>query len=266
MSNLEDNQLEVNGDIHEDNAQHSNIQNPFAENEHIVLSDTNENGTITGVLNTPVPISTSAEQTVGIEIINEEPPSTFSSKIKKIIYPLLTPIFKLVKYCQSLLSNLSDKINIQSSYKYFLIFLALGMLFFFFTLFYIPFFIFNPGKLLRLLSLGNIFIMLSFLFHYGSKDFFAFILDEKRVYIVLSHIFLMIFSLFFSLFIGGYFLQLLLDILLCSTTIMFVLTLVPGGQGGISGIKNMLLGPLFFFFNTFKGKIFGESSISDLPQ
>ena len=265
MSNIEDNQIELNGDIHLDNAQNPNIQNPFAENEHIILNDTKENEPIADVVNKPVPISTSAEQTVGIEIIHEEPPSTFSSKIKNILNPLLTPFFKLGKYCQSLISNFSEKVNIQSSYKYFLIFLALGMLFFFFALFYVPFFILYPGKLLRLLSLGNIFIMLSFLFHYGSKDFFAFILDEKRVYIVLGHIFLMVFSLFFSIFIGGYFLQLLLDVLLCSTTVMFVLTLVPGGQGGIQGIKNMLLGPLFFFYNTFKGKIFGESNI-DLPQ
>ena len=264
MSNIGDSQIDVNGDLHEDNAK--NAQNTFSDNEHIILNDGNENEGIANVVNTPVAISTSEEQTVGIEIIHEEPPSSFFSKIKNVLNPLLTPFYKLGKFLQSLISDLSDKVNIQSSYKYFLIFLALGMLFFFFSLFYIPFFIFNPGKLLRLLSFGNIFIMLSFLFHYGSKDFFAFILEEKRVFIVLSHIFLMLFGLFFSLFIGGYFIQLLLDILLCSTTIMFVLTLVPGGQSGISGIKNMLLGPLFFLFTTIKRKIFGDSSISDLAQ
>ena len=264
MSSIGDSQIDVNGDLHEDNAK--NAQNTFSDNEHIILNDGNENEGIANVVNTPVAISTSEEQTVGIEIIHEEPPSSFFSKIKNVLNPLLTPFYKLGKFLQSLISDLSDKVNIQSSYKYFLIFLALGMLFFFFSLFYIPFFIFNPGKLLRLLSFGNIFIMLSFLFHYGSKDFFAFILEEKRVFIVLSHIFLMLFGLFFSLFIGGYFIQLLLDILLCSTTIMFVLTLVPGGQSGISGIKNMLLGPLFFIFTSIKGKIFGDSSISDLAQ
>ena len=126
----------------------------------------------------------------------------------------MTYFLKFGKYFQNLISKLSEKINIQSSYKYFLIFLALGLLFIFFAMIYIPFVIFNPGKLLRLLSLGNIFIMLSFLFHYGSKDFFAFVVDEKRTCIMFGYISLMLCSLFVSLIIGGYFLQLLLDILL----------------------------------------------------
>ena len=140
MSNIGDSQIDVNGDLHEDNAK--NAQNTFSDNEHIILNDGNENEGIANVVNTPVAISTSEEQTVGIEIIHEEPPSSFFSKIKNVLNPLLTPFYKLGKFLQSLISDLSDKVNIQSSYKYFLIFLALGMLFFFFSLFYIPFFIF----------------------------------------------------------------------------------------------------------------------------
>ena len=79
---------------------------------------------------------------------------------------------------------------------------------------------------------------------------------------MISHIIFMLCSLFVSLLIGGYFLQLLLDIILCITTVMFVLTLIPGGQGGISGIKTMLISPLMLVFNSFKGKIFGDNSNS----
>ena len=107
--------------------------------------------------------------------------------------------------------------------------------------------------------------MLSFLYYYGSKDFFAFLIDQNRTGIMFSHILLILCSLFVSLIIGGYFLQLLLDIALCITTVMFVLTLIPGGQGGISGIKNMLISPIMITFNLIKGKIFGDNS-SILPQ
>ena len=47
---------------------------------------------------------------------------------------------------------------------------------------------------------------------------------------------------------------------------MFILTLLPGGQEGIAGIKRMLISPLLLLFNSFKGKIFGESNGSTLPK
>ena len=42
------------------------------------------------------------------------------------------------------------------------------------------------------------------------------------------------------LFGGGYFIQFLLDFVLGITTIMFILTLLPGGKGGVTAIKNMM--------------------------
>ena len=51
------------------------------------------------------------------------------------------------------------------------------------------------------------------------------------------------------------------------TTIMFILTLLPGGKGGISAIKNILMGPGFFIWNKIKSKIFGDNyGDSVLPQ
>ena len=78
----------------------------------------------------------------------------------------------------------------------------------------------------------------------------------------------MCFSFVISIFIGGYFLQFILDFILGITTVMFILTLIPGGRGGISAIKNMIFGPGLFLFNNIKGKIFGDNSNngSVLPQ
>ena len=108
-------------------------------------------------------------------------------------------------------------------------------------------------------------IMLSFLYYYGSKDFFAFLVDKKRTGVMFGHVSGVFCSLIVSLFIGGYFLQLLLDCVLSITTIMFILTLIPGGQGGIAGIQRMLISPLVLLYSTFKGKIFGDNN-SVLPQ
>ena len=211
------------------------------------------------MVNSPVPIS-SSEQISNKE--EGEESSQFVQKMKTFLRPVTNQFLKLGTIFQNYLSKLSEKIQIQQSYKYFFIFLALGLLLLFFALLCIPFVIFNPGKLLRLLSFGNIFIMLSFLFYYGSKDFFAFLIDPKRTGVMFGHIVGLFGSLFVSLFIGGYFLQLLLDVVLCITTVMFILTLIPGGQEGIAGIKRMLISPLMLLISTFKGKIFGDANAS----
>ena len=252
----EDNNSDENANTHEDTA-NSNSQNPFNENEQISFNDTNEG--VANVVNSPVPIS-SSEQISNKE--EGEESSQFVQKMKTFLRPVTNQFLKLGTIFQNYLSKLSEKIQVQQSYKYFFIFLALGLLLLFFALLCIPFVIFNPGKLLRLLSFGNIFIMLSFLFYYGSKDFFAFLIDPKRTGVMFGHIVGLFGSLFVSLLIRGYFLQLLLDVVLCITTVMFILTLIPGGQEGIAGIKRMLISPLMLLISTFKGKIFGDANAS----
>lgn len=259
----EDSNLDVNNNTNENEYKNTKAKKPFYENDQSSFNDSNE--TVPNVVNTPVSISSSSEQISSFENMNENN-SNFLSKLKGIFSPITNQFLRLGKYFQSLIAKLSNKISVQQSYKYFLIFLALGLLLLFFSLLCIPFVIFNPGKLLRLLTFGNIFIMLCFLFYYGSKDFFAFLVDQKRTCIMFSHISGVIISLFVSLFIGGYFLQFLLDFILCITTVMFILTLIPGGEGGIAGIKRMLISPLKLLFNSFKGKIFGESNDSGLPK
>ena len=251
-------------DLKSDNP-HENIQTPpFNENENIILNDTQES--TANVINKPVPIVNSTE--INSNINNNSGNELNPSILNFIISFLKSPFLKVGKSVQNLLSKLSEKIQIQSSYKYFLIFLALGILFFFFAFLCLPFIIFNPGKFLRLLTLGNIFIILSFLFYYGSKDFFAFLIDENRTGVVFAHLSSICFSFFISIFVGGYFIQFLLDFVLGITTIMFILTLLPGGKGGVAAIKNMIFGPGWFLLNSLKGKIFGDNGNngSVLPQ
>ena len=251
-------------DLKIDNSQENNQTPPFNENENIILNDSPESSA--NVVNKPVPIVNSTE--INSIINNNNSGNEINPSILSVIISYLkAPFLKVGKSVQNLISKLSEKIQIQSSYKYFLIFLALGFLFFFFAFLSLPFIIFNPGKFLRLLTFGNIFIMLSFLFYYGSKDFFAFLIDENRTGVVFAHLSSMCFSFFISIFVGGYFIQFLLDFLLGITTIMFILSLLPGGRGGIAAIKNMIFGPGWLLLNSIKGKIFGDNNNgSVLPQ
>ena len=242
-----------------------NIQPPaFNENEKIILNDSTNPSS--GVVNQPVEITSSTEIESNKNINNNESELN-PSKLKVIFSFIKTPFLKVGKSVQNLISKLADKIQVQSSYKYFLIFLALSLFFFFFAFLCLPFIIFNPGKCLRLLTLANIFAMISFLFYYGSKDFFAFLIDENRTGVVFAHLLSVVFSFFISIFIGGYFLQFLLDFILGITTIMFILTLIPGGRTGISALKNMIFGPGLFILNNIKNKISGnDNNGSVLPQ
>ena len=234
--------------------QENNQIAPFKENENIILDDSSSPSS--EVINQPVPIMTSTE----LESISNTETELNPSKLKVGLEYLKTPFLKLGKSVQNLISKLSNKIQVQSSYKYFLIFLVLSLFFFFLSFLCFPLVLFNPGRYLRLLTFGNIFIMISFLFYYGSKDFFAFLVDEKRTGVVFAHFSSMCFSFFISIFIGGYFIQLILDFVLSITTIMFILSLLPGGSKGISAIKNMVFGPGWFLLNNLKGKIFGDNN------
>ena len=169
-------------DLKSETPQEITQTHPFNENENIILNDTQELSA--NVINKPVPIVNSSE--INTNINNNSGNELNRSILSVLISYLKTPFLKVGKSVQNLLSKLSEKIQIQSSYKYFLIFLGLGILFFFFAFLCLPFIIFNPGKFLRLLTFGNIFIMLSFLFYYGSKDFFAFLIDENRTGVVFA--------------------------------------------------------------------------------
>jgi hypothetical protein len=242
-----------------DESANSTGNSTFNENQPIVVND--QNDSVADVINKPVPITSSSEQPEKKAEENGEPMSIIY-KLKQILSPVTSQFLKVGKFCQSQILKLSEKIQVQSSYKYFVIFLVIGLIILFFALFTIPFVIFSPGKLLRLLSFGNIMIMTSFFFFYGSKDFFAFLVDQNRTGVMFGHLLGVFSGLFVSLFIGGYFLQLVLDCVLCITTVMFILTLIPGGQGGISAIKRMLISPMMLLLNNFRGSISNNSNQS----
>ena len=152
---------------------------------------------------------------------------------------------------QSSLLGLTERLQIQPNMKLFLLCFLICCFNFFSCLMSLPFIFLSPSQLLSKLSFGNIILILSFLFYYGSSRFFGFLRDGRRFKITLIHLILIIFGLCLPMF-RGYFLSFLLDLALITTTIMFLLTIIPGGQSGINAIQGSLYSMFFEIFKRFK--------------
>ncbi len=157
----------------------------------------------------------------------------------------------LLNSAQNYLLGLTDRMQIQSNMKLFLLCLIICGFNFFSCLISLPFIFISPYKLLSSLSFGNILLILSFLFYYGSRRFFGFLREPKRFRISLLHLILIILGLCVPMF-RGYFLSFLLDLALIITTAMFILTILPGGQNGINAIQGSLYSLFFELFKRFK--------------
>ena len=141
---------------------------------------------------------------------------------------------------QNYLLGLTERLQISPNMKFFLLCLLICGFNFFFCLMSLPFIFLSPSKILSYLSFGNILLILSLLFYYGSNRFFGFLRDGKRFKITLIHILFVVCGLFFPMF-QGYIFSFILDIALIITTVMFLLTIIPGGQRGINAIQGSLL-------------------------
>ena len=150
---------------------------------------------------------------------------------------------------QNYLLNLTERLQLSSNIKISLICLLICGVNFFLLLMSFPMIFISPSKILGYLSFGNILLIMSLLFYYGSNRFFGFLRDNKRFKIALIHILLIICGLFFPMF-QGYIFSFLLDLALIFTTAMFVLTIIPGGQSGVNAMQSSLfsLMPKLFKF------------------
>ncbi len=149
---------------------------------------------------------------------------------------------------QNYFLGLTNRLQIQSNMKLFLLCLVICGFNLFSCLISLPFIFLSPSQLLSKLSFFNMLLILCFLFYYGSNRFFGFLRDSKRFRITIIHLFLIILGFCLPMF-RGYILSFLLDLALIITTIMFILTIMPGGQRGINAIQGSLYS---LFFEIFK--------------
>ena len=115
----------------------------------------------------------------------------------------------------------------------------------------LPIFLLSPAKFLFLFTLGDGFILFSFLFYYGSKEFINLFNNDNNRLIISMLIFSTIIGFIISCN-GHYFISLCFAIYQMIFSIMFVLTIVPYGQYGINAMNNVLISPFKKIANVIK--------------
>ena len=178
-------------------------------------------------------------------VINDEETGLQNNNLHR---PLTNNLFNRL---QNYLLGLTERLRITPNMRLFLLCLLVCGFNFFLCLMSFPMIFISPSRILGYLSFGNILLILSLLFYNGSNKFFGFLRDNKRFKITLIHMLLIISGLFFPMF-QGYIFSFILDWALIITTVMFILTMIPGGQSGINAIQGSLLSILSQFFKNSK--------------
>lgn len=132
--------------------------------------------------------------------------------------------------------KLLSYIEVEKSYTSFFIVLGLGGFVLFLSMLFFPLAFIRPQKFVSLFSLGSFLTILSFIFIYGTKEYFKMLFNSSRA--LLSGLY------FASIFIGIYFsftdtwmiISHICIILQFITLITFVLSFLPGGSAGINFI------------------------------
>jgi hypothetical protein len=146
-------------------------------------------------------------------------------------------------------SNIKDTIEVQTSYKSFFITLAIGLVFIFLSLIFLPLVAISPYKFLFLFSTGSVIIVASFIFIYGTSEYFQMLFSKERFIFTIFYIVSILLGIY-SGFIKEYYILSLICVLVQMTTlIIFVLSFIPGGKSGITFILNMLATPIKNLFN-----------------
>lgn len=149
--------------------------------------------------------------------------------------------------------NVSNSIEVEKSYKSFFITIAIGFGFLALSLIFLPFVILQPQKFLSLFSIGSLFVLGSFIFIHGTKEYFTMLFDTKRKFFTIAYLISLLLGFYYA-FIKGYFLiSLICTAVQLVTLIIFTLSFIPGGNSGIALILSMLQSPALNMISKFRG-------------
>jgi len=127
-------------------------------------------------------------------------------------------------------------IEVEVSYTYFFIVLLIGAAILFLSLLFLPVAIINPKKFVSLFSLGSLVTITSFIFLYGTKEFFSKLFDSGRRILTILYLASIVIGLFFSFTDSYTIISHICAVFQLITLITFVLSFIPGGHLGISFI------------------------------
>lgn len=140
-------------------------------------------------------------------------------------------------------------IEVEKSYKYFILLLTIGVFLTFFSLMFLPLVILSPSKFVSLFSLGSIIILSSFIFLHGTKDFIFMLFSKERYVYSLLYILSLCVGIYFAVINPYFIICLICAVIQLITLIIFSLSFIPGGGAGINFFLGFLWSPIKNIFN-----------------
>ena len=154
-------------------------------------------------------------------------------------------------------NKIIEKLEVERNILLFILLILIGIGLIIFSFFLLPMIMISPGKFSFCYAVGSVFILISFLFLVGTRNYVLKILDNKRIFISISFILSIFIGIGFSLG-HHYFISLICSGVQLISMIMFILTFIPGGRAGIDCIKRTLSSPFT--------KLFINKAKSDLNE
>ena len=158
--------------------------------------------------------------------------------------------------CRDKLANkIIEKLEVERSIGIFSVLICIGIGLIILSFFLLPIVLVSPKKFSFCFAVGAIFVLISFLFLVGTKNYVNKIMDNKRIFISISFILSIFIGIGFSLG-NHYFISLICSGVQLISMVMFVLTFIPGGRAGIDCIKKALSSPFTkLFINKAKSEL-----------
>ena len=135
-----------------------------------------------------------------------------------------------------------EKIEVEKNIAVFLMLIALGCGLLCLSIFLLPLIITSPSKFSLCFAMGSLLVLISFLFYYGTKEYFRTLFEAQRFWISILFILSIIIGISFSLG-KHYIISMLCSICQLVSLIVFILSFVPGGRVGINCIKKAITSP-----------------------
>jgi len=159
-----------------------------------------------------------------------------------------------IKKCQeTVLKKIEENLEVEKSYKTFMIMVFIGLAMLCLSLMFLPVIIISPSKFVMCFSLGSLIILSSFIFVYGTKAYVEKLFAKNRFTFSVLFLCSIILGLYFS-FSGNYLISILLAGFQLVTLIVFTLTFLPGGAHGISFIGGLLMSPIKGLWSRISGQ------------
>jgi hypothetical protein len=149
--------------------------------------------------------------------------------------------------------GVKQQIEVETSYKTFLITLAIGVGFLLGSSVFLPFVIISPYKFILLFSIGSLITLFSFIFIYGTTEFVKKLFEKERIVFTICYLVGLVVGLY-NAYQGNYLYSIICAGVQLVTLIIFVLTFIPGGKSGINLILAAIKQPFIMIWDRIRGR------------